>query len=223
MAGMGDDVGMQTSASFVSRLAAATVASRPTPATLAVPAVGARARSAGTSGAGPRLATRLRHLVTGSGLGAGLGLLVLAGCASQQPSQRVQPGQNETAVLATLGPPTNRYALPEAGGQRLEYARGPQGFETWMVDLDPSGRVRQVEQVLGARRFAEVKRGMTEAQLLRLLGRPAERQREYMDRETFYWRYNPYECIWFAVTLSPQRRVLDSSNGLPDPRCDASQ
>lgn len=148
---------------------------------------------------------------------------LLAGCAHQAPNQRVQPGQTEAQVLGSLGAPTNRYPLPDAAGQRLEYARGPLGFETWMVDLDPAGRVRQVEQVLGPRRFAEVRRGMSEADLLRQLGRPATRQREYMDRETLFWRYNRYDCIWFAVTLSPQRRVLDAANGLPDPRCDASQ
>jgi hypothetical protein len=42
------------------------------------------------------------------------------------------------------------------GTQRLEFARGPFGRHTYMVDLDAQGRVANVEQVLDARHFARV-------------------------------------------------------------------
>jgi hypothetical protein len=144
--------------------------------------------------------------------------LLLAGCAGLQPHKQLANGQTEANVLATMGQPTNRYSLP-GGGQRLEYARGPQGFETWMVDLDAAGRVSRVEQVLPLR-FADVKRGMAADEVQRLLGRPAHRQRQYLDRVTWYWRYTPYECLWWGITLSPQGRVLDTGGNVPDPRCD---
>jgi hypothetical protein len=147
------------------------------------------------------------------------------GCALQsqlEPAKRLSPGQDEAAVLAIMGAPTGRHAL-QGGARRLEFARGPLGFETWMVDLDAAGRVSTVEQVLQARRFAQVRRGMTEADLVQLLGRPTSRQRQYLDRVTIYWRHSPYECVWFGVTLSPQGRALDTGGDVPDPRCDVSQ
>jgi len=150
--------------------------------------------------------------------------LFLVGCASplRDPATGVSPGQDEAAVRAVMGSPTGRYTLPQ-GTVRLEFARGPLGFETWMVDLDAAGRVTAVEQVLTRRRFDEVRRGMTGDELLRLLGRPAERQRQYMDRVTWYWRHSPYDCVWFGVTLSPQGRAIDTGGDSPDPRCDVSQ
>lgn len=155
-----------------------------------------------------------------------IGAAVLAGgCAVRQqlePATRITPGQNEAAVLAVMGSPTGRHAL-EGGARRLEYARGPLGYETWMVDLDATGRVTSVEQVLQPRRFAQVRRGMAEADLVRLLGRPTARQRQYLDRVTLYWRHSPYDCVWFGVTLSPQGKALDNGGDVPDPRCDVSQ
>lgn len=160
--------------------------------------------------------------------GARAGLLLaaaalVAGCATAlDPAKRLARGQDEAAVRAAMGPPTGRYTLAE-GAVRLEYARGPLGYETWMVDLDAAGRVTAFEQVLNPRRFAEVRRGMTGDELLRLLGRPAERQRQYMDRVTWYWRHSPYDCVWFGVTMSPQGRAIDTGGDVPDPRCDVSQ
>lgn len=152
-----------------------------------------------------------------------LAAAVLAGCAGLAPEAQLSPGQDEAQVLARMGPPTGRYPLPEGRGQLLEYTRGPEGFGTWMVALDPQGRVQTVSQVLTPDNFAKVRRGQSQAEVLRLLGRPAERRREYMDRQTWGWRYTPYECVWFTVTFSKQGQVLDAANGLPDPRCDVSQ
>jgi hypothetical protein len=150
---------------------------------------------------------------------------LLAGCAltsALDPGKRLARGQDETAVRAVLGTPTGRYDMPQ-GALRLEFARGPLGYETWMVDLDAAGRVTAFEQVLNPRRFAEVRRGMTGDELLRLLGRPAERQRQYLDRTTWYWRHSPFDCVWFGVTMSPQGRAIDTGGDVPDPRCDVSQ
>lgn len=69
---------------------------------------------------------------------------LLAGCASD-PS-RVQPGTGRAEVMQQLGPPTAIY--PFAGGERLQYSRGPMGFQVSNVDLDASGRVRSVRQEL---------------------------------------------------------------------------
>lgn len=144
-------------------------------------------------------------------------LAALAGCAADKPSLR--PGQLEAQVLATMGAPTGRYSLPE-GAARLEFAKGPYGRVTWMVDLDREGRVTRFDQVLQDRYFEQVRHGMSRQELLLLLGRPADKAPERMQRQTWSWRYETYDCLWFRVTLSAQDKVLDGGSKLIDPICD---
>ena len=142
----------------------------------------------------------------------------LAGCATPQPA-RVQAGQAEAQVLAAMGPPTARYPLAD-GAQRLEFAQGPYGVRTWMVDLDAQGRVLTIRQVLDSFYFDQVQDGMGRDALLRLLGRPASRQGEWQNRETWSWRYNNIDCLWLRVTLDASGKVWGGASTLPDPQCD---
>ena len=147
------------------------------------------------------------------------GLSLLAGCAALQ-SPQARPGQTEAEVVALLGPPTGRYTLP-AGGQRLEYATGPYGRTTVMVDLGRDGRVSTSQQVLTEANFAQVRHGMSRDEVLLMLGRPADKAGEYMNRQTWSWRYPTYECQWARITFEPTGRVRGGASFLPDPRCDA--
>ena len=146
--------------------------------------------------------------------------LLVAGCALPRPAL-VQPGQFEPEVVAALGPATGRYALA-AGGQRLEFAQGPFGVRTWMVDLDPQGRVLTIKQVMDSHYFNQVQEGMDREALLLLLGRPAARQGEWQNRETWSWRYANTDCLWVRVTLDAQGKVWGGASTLPDPLCDPS-
>ena len=56
----------------------------------------------------------------------------------QVTAPRISTGQTADEVVRAIGQPTARYAFPN-GGQRLEYASGPYGKTTYMVDLDPPG------------------------------------------------------------------------------------
>ena len=143
---------------------------------------------------------------------------LLAGCAAPQPL-RVQAGQTEAQMLAVMGPPTGRYALAD-GVQRIEFARGPYGVSTWMVDLDRAGSVLAIHQVLQAYYFDQVQDGMARDDLLRLLGRPASRQGEWQNRETWSWRYDNHDCLWIRVTLDARGKVWGGASTLPDPLCD---
>lgn len=141
-----------------------------------------------------------------------------AGCAlAPKPPQA---GETEADALVALGQPTGRYTLP-GGAQRLEFARGPAGRTTWMVDLGADGRVLAAAQVLDAAHFGQVSDGLPRDDLLRLLGRPANRQAEWQGRETWSWRYETNDCLWFRVTLSADGRVLGGGSFMPDPVCDA--
>lgn len=147
--------------------------------------------------------------------------LLLSACAALTP-KLAQPGQTEAQMLATMGTPTGRYAL-DGGAQRVEYAKGPFGRVTWMVDLDAGGRVSAVQQVLTRANFAKVRHGMSRDEVLHLLGQPADKAGEYMNRQTWSWRFETYECEWVRITFTAEGRVRGGASYLPDPRCDADQ
>ena len=71
--------------------------------------------------------------------------------------------------------------------------------------------------------FAKVRHGMSRDEVLLMLGRPAEKAGEYMNRQTWSWRYPTYECQWARITFEPTGRARGGASLLPDPRCDADQ
>ena len=145
--------------------------------------------------------------------------VLLGGCAGYSPTG-VAPGQSESDVFRSMGAPTGRYALP-GGGARLEYARGPYSRHTYMIDLNSTGRVERVAQVLTEAHFLRVAPGMGRDELLLLLGRPGEVFAVPWQRaQVWNWRYPTSDCLWFQVTVMPDGRVLDAGRGV-DPHCDA--
>lgn len=145
-------------------------------------------------------------------------LALLGACAAMQVPLPAT-GQSEAEVIGRMGPPTGRYTLP-AGGQRLEYATGPYGRTTWMVDLDGAGKVTGSFQALTEANFLKVRDGMARDEVLRMLGRPADRAGEYMNRQTWSWRYPTYECLWARITFEPDGKVRGGASLMTDPRCD---
>lgn len=149
-------------------------------------------------------------------------LPVLAGCVALLGPE-LRNGQTEADLVAQLGPPTARYVLP-AGQTRLEFARGPFGRHTWMVDLDAGGRSVRHEQVLNEARFAAFQQqapGMSREELLRTLGTPGERRHGgRMGGELWSWRYPTNDCLLFEVLVGDDRRVVSGGYNI-DLRCDA--
>lgn len=142
--------------------------------------------------------------------------MVMAGCAA--PAARVRVGDSLEQAQHHLGAPTGRHARPN-GGMRLEYAQGPFGRQTWMVDIDREGRVAAVEQVLTEARFQDVRPGMREETLLATLGRPSHRMGIWRGATVWSWRYETPFCQWFQVTVEPDGAVRDAGFG-PDPLCE---
>ena len=131
------------------------------------------------------------------------------------------PGHTQADVLQRWGAPTARYGLP-GGNTRLEYASGPYGRTTWMVDVDGGGRVLQARQVLNEAEFLRVQSdtGLTGESLLRWLGTPGERKHGgWQGGEVWSWRYPTNDCLWFQSSIAPDGRVTGSAYGI-DPRCD---
>jgi hypothetical protein len=141
-----------------------------------------------------------------------------AACAVPLPGT----GESRDAVLARWGQPTSRYVMP-AGAERLEYATGPFGRMTWMIDIDAAGRVTATSQVLNEAHFAAFQGrapGMSRDELLRELGRPGEvRTAGWRGGELWSWRYPTNDCLLFQVTLTPANKV-DGAGYNIDPVCD---
>jgi hypothetical protein len=115
--------------------------------------------------------------------------LLVAGCASEPT--RIAPGTSAAETLQRLGPPTGRYPLA-GGGERLQYSRMPAGFEVIDIDLDASGKVVSVTQVLSEARFGQdiqVDR-WRQNDVLAFYGRPFQISRvSSFDGAVWTWRY----------------------------------
>lgn len=155
-------------------------------------------------------------------LAGGLALLVAA-CAGYGPGG-VKVGQTAAEVAQSMGQPTGRYSRPD-GGQRLEYARGPYGKHTYMIDLDSAGRVTHATQVLEEFIFERVKPGATRDQVLYEIGRPSEVYAiGWQNIDVWAYRY-PTDfslCQWFQVGMGRDGKVTGTSYGI-DPRCDVGR
>lgn len=147
-------------------------------------------------------------------------LVLLAACAGYAPDA-VRPGQSEAEVVQTMGAPTGRYTLP-GGSQRLEFARGPYGRHTYMIDLDAQGRVAGWEQVLDADHFAEMVPGLSRDQVLRLLGRPGERAGMMRDGQIWSWRYANNDCLWYQAQFDVRGVVTSAGYGVA-PGCNGDE
>jgi hypothetical protein len=149
-----------------------------------------------------------------------IGALLLAACAGYAPRD-VQIGDSADAVSKSMGVPTARYTLPQ-GGTRLEFARGPMGKHTYMIDLDAQGRVAAWHQVLTEPNFGLVREGWSQDELLMNLGSPSDRRSGgRQGGEVWSYRYDAVFCQWFQVSVKGGR-VSDTSYG-PDPLCDVNR
>jgi hypothetical protein len=117
---------------------------------------------------------------------------VLAGCAPlfADPT-RIAPGTPDSRIIATLGQPTARYALP-GGGLRLQYSQAPMGRRVYNVDLDAQGRAVRVEQTLDESLFPQriAPDRWTREDVLREYGRPMRiMQVHNFDGQIWVWHY----------------------------------
>jgi len=124
-------------------------------------------------------------------------------------------------VLKTWGAPTATYTLQPAG-QRLEYATGPLGRTTWMVDVDAAGRVSQARQVLNESEFFRLQSAsaLTRDEVLRWIGTPGEKRGARGGGQTWSWRYPTNDCLWFQLSLDAQG-LVQGSGFFVDPICDS--
>lgn len=153
-----------------------------------------------------------------------LGATVLAaclslGCATYGPP-KLAAGASVADATRALGSPTGEYALP-AGAKRLEFARGPFGKHTYMLDFDAQGGMLGWAQVLTEARFNAVRAGSPKDTVLLALGRPSEQSKLGWQHQTVWsYRYETLFCQWFQIGIDEAGRVVDTGY-YPDPLCEA--
>ena len=142
--------------------------------------------------------------------------LVLGACATPLPPAATPKAD----VLKAWGSPTATYALQQ-GGERLEYATGPWGRMTWMIDLDAAGRVTQARQVLGEAEFFQLQSaaGLSSEDVLRWIGSPGERRAARGGGQTWSWRYPTNDCLLFQASITADGKLQGAAFNI-DPTCD---
>jgi hypothetical protein len=149
-----------------------------------------------------------------------LGALLLAGCA--QPWQQFQQGQDESAIVAKLGPPREVYDLPN-GGKRLMWPTQPMGETTTAADIDGAGKIVSVRQVLQANEFYRAEIGTwTKSDVLVNFGRPVETSYfPLMKREVWTYRYMESN-VWYMMYsfYFDDQGILRLTQKTPDPMHD---
>lgn len=143
---------------------------------------------------------------------------LISACTAYGPNS-LAPGTGLEAATRAMGAPTGEFTLP-GGGRRLEFARGPFGKHTYMLDFDAQGRLLRWEQVLVEERFNAIRSGIDAAELRAQLGRASEQYVVGWHEKQTVWAYR-YEtpfCQWFQVGVNAQGKVVDTAYG-PDPLC----
>ncbi|NPT59989.1 hypothetical protein [Paraburkholderia elongata] len=162
-----------------------------------------------------RLAPRLAHS-TRIAL-ACTAALALGACA--QPWQGFQAGEPESVVIARLGPPREAYDLP-GGSKRLMWPTQPMGEVTTAADIDATGKVISVRQVLQPSEFYRAEPGKwTKNDVLVNFGRPEETAYfPLMKREVWSYRYLE-DNVWYQLFhfYFDDAGVLRSTQKSPDP------
>src|SRR5258708_6812445 len=118
-------------------------------------------------------------------------MIGLCGCASYSGSD-LRPGQSSlNDVRASMGQPAAQWSSPD-GSMQLSYPRGPSGFHSYMVYLDPAGRLQRIENVMDEASFDRISKGMSESDVVRMLGPAVPAWTKSFDarRELVWeWRY----------------------------------
>ncbi len=147
-----------------------------------------------------------------------LAAFALFGCAS--PTTLVPQQSTLNDVHDRVGPPTD--VRVDANGDELwEYAKGPAGYETWLVRIGQDSKVKSVTQLITQEHFDRIVVGKTtKTQMRELFGRPSD-VRRFGNGLVWEWRAQipPAERGVYAVRFENDN-VVREKMVLPDPKTD---
>ena len=147
-------------------------------------------------------------------------LTMLCGCATYD-GRGLEPGRSTLPdVLATMGKPAKEWTNPD-GSKQLSFPHGPAGYHSYMVHLDPAGKLESVRDVMAESSFNQVRRGMTEDDVVRIIGPPVPAWTNYFEARkelVLEWRYcNDFgELARFDVLLDGNRHDVRSTASRPE-------
>jgi hypothetical protein len=151
--------------------------------------------------------------------------LALALFACAQPHQQVQAGADQSELTARFGPPRETYDLPD-GGKRLMWPTQPMGTTTTAADVDASGKVLSVRQVLQENEFYRAEVGKwTRDDVLMNFGRPFETTYfSRMKRDVWSYRYVENNINYMIYNFYfDEQGILRQTQKSPDPMRDPSR
>ena len=134
-------------------------------------------------------------------------------------------GADSSTITAKLGPPREVYDLPN-GGRRLMWPTQPLGETTTAADIDASGKIVSVRQVLDENEFYKAQIGTwTRKDVLINFGRPVETSYfPLMKREVWTYRYMEAN-VWYMMYsfYFDDQGTLRLTQKTPDPLHDPDQ
>jgi len=114
--------------------------------------------------------------------------LCLSACTSTGPTGLTPGSSTLSDVEARLGRPAMNWKNAD-GSRQLAFAQGPAGTQTFMVFIAPDGRLQRIVGVLNDDFFGLIKPGMTQEQVLRLLGPAGQPATPYRRTDSFAWTW----------------------------------
>jgi len=147
-------------------------------------------------------------------------VILLGACVSYAPSDHIV-GQHRTKVIQFLGHPSTE--LQNLDGSIMIYSKGPFGKQTYFVYLNQEAVATRWEQVLIEKNFEKVNQGMSQDQVIRLIGISRDtvglaRNRGYV----WNYRYVSPHCFWFQIEFNIEGTVRSTGYGKP-PECRRSR
>lgn len=135
-------------------------------------------------------------------------IAMLAGCAS--PLSMVPNESTIVDLRARVGMPTD-IRFDRNGDELWEYARGPEGTETYLARIGADGKVKEVTQILTDDQLMKIVPGtMTKVDVKHLLGRPSD-QTFTRAGTVWSWRYKRggVQPGYLTVTFNPDNTVKE--------------
>lgn len=146
----------------------------------------------------------------------------LGACTTAYSIAGIHEGETRDNVEARFGAPSAVYTMPD-GHPRLEYHRMTLGLRTYMIDIDATGHVTRVDQVLDEAHFLKMHAGMSEAEVLSLIG-PPNGHGHYthpVEAETWIYSFETIQrCVVFELPFDVHtHRTLEGGAFPTDKRC----
>jgi hypothetical protein len=133
----------------------------------------------------------------------------LCGCAAYD-GFTLRAGASEAEVRGVMGTPAMEFRDAD-GSKELVYPRGPMGRQTFVAEVGSDGRLRAVRGVLTDDTFNRIQPGMTQDEILRMIGPPRDTERfARLDQTAWDWKYTDtwgYPSI-FSVMFDREGRVV---------------